>query len=165
MYIVHMPANSTHTFGIGVFFELLLQSLQWERTQLLHSNECCVLVGCWCLPLFQKGIVMLPWAQHHLLDTAWNKNNNGLGLLHGFYFEGYLRCPMEKVLVLENLCVNTAIMTVCTIKDNHTFFHKWCDLCTFLLRLKCHPTLVWKMFLVPVQPDWKLPPRKRAHII
>lgn len=71
--------TTTHTFGIGVLFELLLQSLQWERTQLLHPNECRVLVGCWCLPLFQQGIVMLPWAQHHLLDTARNKNNDGLG--------------------------------------------------------------------------------------
>lgn len=31
---------------------------------------------------------------------------------------------------------------------------------TFLLRLKCHPTLVWKKFQVQVQPDWKLPPTR-----
>lgn len=34
------------TFGFGVFFELLLQGIQRERTQLLHADERCVLVGC-----------------------------------------------------------------------------------------------------------------------
>lgn len=69
---VGLPAILTHTFSVGEFLELLLQSLQWEWTQLLHTDQCCVLVGCCCLPLFQQGIVMLPRAQHHLLDTARN---------------------------------------------------------------------------------------------
>lgn len=67
---VGVPAILTHTFSVGVFLELLQQSLQWEWTQLLHTDQCRVLVGCCCLPLFQQGIVMLPRAQHHLLDTA-----------------------------------------------------------------------------------------------
>lgn len=70
---VGVPAIITHTFSIGVFLELLLQSLQWEWTQLLHPDQCCALVGCCRLPLLQQGIVMLPGAQHHLLDTARNK--------------------------------------------------------------------------------------------
>lgn len=67
--------NHTHarTFGIGVFFEFLLQSIQWERTQLLHTDERRVLVGCRDLPLFQQSIVMLAGTQHHPLDTAENK--------------------------------------------------------------------------------------------
>lgn len=40
-----------------------------------------------------------------------------------------------------------------------------CGFRTFVLRLKYHPTLVWKMFLVPVQPDWKQHPSKRTNII
>lgn len=34
-----------HTFSIGVFLKLLLQSSQGKRTELLHANDCRVLVG------------------------------------------------------------------------------------------------------------------------
>lgn len=40
-----------------------------------------------------------------------------------------------------------------------------CDFFTFLLWLKYHPTLVWKMFLVSLQSDWTLLPVKTTHII
>lgn len=37
--------TDTHTFSIGVFLKLLLQSFQGKGTELLHANDCHVLVG------------------------------------------------------------------------------------------------------------------------
>lgn len=149
---VGVPAILTHTFSVGVFLELLLQSLQWEWTQLLHTDQCRVLVGCCCLPLFQQGIVMLPRAQHHLLDTA--------------------RIKEEKVWCIGNVgtvsevpstdMVSSRLIPIPIQRFN---VDSECGFRTFVLRLKYHPTLVWKMFLVPVQPDWKQHPSKRTNII
>lgn len=63
------------TCSMGVLLKFLLQSLQGKRTELLHTDECCVLVGRQRLPLLHKGIVVLPGAQHHLLDAAWKNKN------------------------------------------------------------------------------------------
>lgn len=40
-----ISADNTRTFSTGVLLKLLLQSFQGKRTQLLHANDCRVLVG------------------------------------------------------------------------------------------------------------------------
>lgn len=141
----------TQTFGVGVSCELLLQRVQWERTQLLHPNYSSVLFGCWCLPLLQEGVVMLPRAQHHLLDAA--GSNRNMGLLCGSYF---WKVFLSLIDIWSHLNEIFKLIKYISPQWRHTTE----EVCTFLQGLKCHPALVWSMFLGPVQSDWTLHPEK-----
>lgn len=72
-----IPECECLTFGVGVFGELLLQSVQGEGTELLQADQRRVLGRGWQgLPLLEQGVVVFAGAQQHPLDAGGNYSSD-----------------------------------------------------------------------------------------